>query len=181
MLQKLPVNNFKWIKHTSQFNEDFIKNYHEENDEGYFLEVDVQYIEKLHEIHDDFSFLPQTMKIDKSWKDCIANSHDKTEPVIHRRNLKQALNHGLVSKEVYIVNKFNENTWLKPYMNTDLRKKKRKNHFGKDIFKLLNNTDFAKSMENFRKDRDIKFVATERRRNYLVSEPRYHTATVVTE
>ena len=44
MLQKLPVNNFEWIEDTSQFNEDFIKIYNEESDEGYFLEVDVQYI-----------------------------------------------------------------------------------------------------------------------------------------
>ena len=43
--QKLPVNNFKWIKDTSQFNEDFIKNYDQESDEGYFLEIDVQYLE----------------------------------------------------------------------------------------------------------------------------------------
>ena len=41
MLQNLPVNNFEWIKDTSQFNEDFIKNYNKESDEGYFLEVDV--------------------------------------------------------------------------------------------------------------------------------------------
>ena len=38
----LPVNNFEWIEDTSQFNEDFIKNYIEENDEVYFLEVDIQ-------------------------------------------------------------------------------------------------------------------------------------------
>ena len=43
MSQKLRVNNFEWIKDTSQFNEDFIKNYDEERDEGYFLEVDFQY------------------------------------------------------------------------------------------------------------------------------------------
>ena len=42
MSQKLPVNNFEWIKDNSLFNEDFIKNYNEESDEGYFLEVDVQ-------------------------------------------------------------------------------------------------------------------------------------------
>ena len=42
MPQKLPVYNFEWIEHTSQFNEDFIKRYNEERDEGYFLEVDVQ-------------------------------------------------------------------------------------------------------------------------------------------
>ena len=46
MPQKLPVNNFKWINDTSQFNEDYIKKYNEESDEGYFLEVDVQYILK---------------------------------------------------------------------------------------------------------------------------------------
>ena len=62
MLQKLPVNNFEWIKDTSQFNEDFIKNYNEESDEGYFLEVDVQYLEKLHELH---NVLREGMKIEK--------------------------------------------------------------------------------------------------------------------
>ena len=49
MLQKLPVNKFEWIKDNSQFDEDFIKNYNEESDEGYFLEVDVQYYKKVHE------------------------------------------------------------------------------------------------------------------------------------
>ena len=48
MSQKLPVNNVKWIKDTSQFNEDFIKSYNEKSDEEYFFEVDVQYLEKLH-------------------------------------------------------------------------------------------------------------------------------------
>ena len=45
MLQKLPVNKFEWIENTSQFNKDFLKNYNEETDEGYFLEIDVQYPE----------------------------------------------------------------------------------------------------------------------------------------
>ena len=43
MSQKLPVNNFKWIEETSQFNKDFLKSYNEESNEKYFLEVDVQY------------------------------------------------------------------------------------------------------------------------------------------
>ena len=108
MSQKLPVNNFEWIKDTSQFNEDFIKNYNEESDEGYFLEVDVQYLEKLHELHNDLPFLPERMKIEKVEK-LVANLHDKTEYVIHIRNLKQALNHGLVLKKVHRVIKFNQN------------------------------------------------------------------------
>ena len=51
-----PVNNFDWIKYSYQFNEDFIKTYNEESDEGYFLGVDVQYIEKLHDLHNDLPF-----------------------------------------------------------------------------------------------------------------------------
>ena len=63
MSQKLTVNDFEWMKGTSQFNEDFIKNYSEESDEGSFLEVDVQYLEKLHKLHNDLIFSPERMKI----------------------------------------------------------------------------------------------------------------------
>ena len=95
MSQKLPVNNFEWIKDTFQFNEDFTKNYNEESDEGYFLEVDVQYLEKLHEPHNDLPFLPEKIKIEKVEK-LAANLHDKIEYVTHIRSLEQAFNHGLV-------------------------------------------------------------------------------------
>ena len=80
MPQKFPVNNFEEIKDTSQFIEDFIKNYNEERDEGYFLKVDVQYLEKLHELDNDLQFLPERMKIRKLEK-LVANLHDKTEYV----------------------------------------------------------------------------------------------------
>ena len=91
--EKLPVNNFEWIKDTSQFNEDFINNYNEESDEKYFFEVDIQYTEKLHD--NDLQFFPERIKIEKV-KMLVANLHDKIEYVIHTRNLMQALNHGLV-------------------------------------------------------------------------------------
>ena len=94
MSQNLPVNNFEWIKDTSQFNEDFIKNCNEESDEGYFVEVDVQYLEKLHELHNDLLFLPERMKIEKVEK-LVCNLHDKTEYVIYIRNSKQAINYYL--------------------------------------------------------------------------------------
>ena len=102
MSQKHSVNNFEWIEDTFQFNEDFIKNYNEESDEGYFLKVDVQYLEKLNELHNDLPFLPEGMKIEKVEK-LVANLHDKPEYIIHIRNLKQALNHGLVLKKVHKV------------------------------------------------------------------------------
>ena len=59
-------------------------------------------------------------------------------------------------------------------MNAELRKKA-KNDFEKDFFKLMNNTVFGKTMEHVRKHRDIKLVTTDKRRNQLVSEPYYHT------
>ena len=74
------------------------------------------------------------MKIEKVEK-LVANLYDKTEYIVHIRNLKQALNHGLVLKKVHRVIKFNQNAWLKPYidMNTDLRKNA-KADFDKDFF-----------------------------------------------
>ena len=56
MARKLQVNNFEWIEETPQFNEDFIKNFSKESDEGYILEFDVQYQKKLHELHNDLPF-----------------------------------------------------------------------------------------------------------------------------
>ena len=72
--------------------------------------------------------------------------------------------------------KVNEKAWLKPYfdMNTKLRQKAKKN-FEKDFFKVISNGVFGKTMKNVRQHRNIKLVTTERRRNYLVSEPNYHT------
>ena len=142
MSQKLRGNNFEWTKDASQFNGDLIKNYNEESDEEYFLEIDVHYLEKLHELHNDLPFLPERMKIEKV-KKLVTNLHDKTEHVIHIRNLKQVLNHGLLLKNVHRVIKFNQNVWLNPYIDiiTDLRKKA-KNDFKKDFFKLMNNAVF---------------------------------------
>ena len=65
-------------------------------------------------------------------------------------------------------------------MNTDLRKKAKKD-FGKVFLKLMNNAVFGKTMENMRKYKDIKIVITERRRNYLVPEPNFHTTKFFTE
>ena len=65
-------------------------------------------------------------------------------------------------------------------MWTHLRKKA-KDDFGKDLFKLMNNAVFEKTMENLRRHTDIKIIRTERWRNYLVSEPNYHTTKFFTE
>ena len=115
------------------------------------------------------------MKIEK-FKKLAANLHDKNKYVIHISYLKQALNNGLVLKKVHKVIKFNQNAWLKPYidMNTDLRKKA-KNYFEKDFFRLMNIADSGKAMDNVRKHWDIKLLTTKRRRNYLALEQKFFT------
>ena len=94
------------------------------------------------------------MKIEKVEK-LVADLHN--EYVIHQRNLKQTLNHVLVLKNLHRIIKFNQNAWLKPYidMNTDQRKKAKK-----DFFKLMNNAVFETRLENLRKHTDIKLVTT---------------------
>ena len=68
MFQTFQGDIFEWIEDTSKFNEDFIKNYNEKSEEGYFLEVDAQYPEKLHELYNDLPFLPERRKIEKVQK-----------------------------------------------------------------------------------------------------------------
>ena len=99
MPQKLLVNGFKLTEDISEIDESFIKSYSEEGGDGYFLEVDVQYSENLHNLHNDLPFLLIRMKTERIFK-IIGNLHDKTEYVIHKRNLKQALNRELVLKKV---------------------------------------------------------------------------------
>ena len=120
-------------KNILKFNEDFIKNYDEESGEGYILEVDVEYPKNVHDLHSDLPFLPERVKLNKCTK-LVCNVHDKNSYVVHIRALKQALNHGLILKKVYRVIQFNQEAWLKEYIdiNTELRKQA-KNDFENDF------------------------------------------------
>ena len=96
--------------------------------------------------------------------------------------MKKVLNHGLKLKKIHRGIEFNQKEWLKPYidMNTKLRKAA-KNDFEKDLFKLMNNSVFGKTVENIRKHRDIKLVTTDKKKSKLVSEPNYHTINLISE
>ena len=105
MSKKLPVNGFRWLDSDkiNEINEEFIKNYNENDNKGYILEVDIKYPKKLHELHNDLPFLSKRMKID-------------------------TLNHGLKLKKIHRVIDINQDEWLKSYidMNTELRKAAKK-------------------------------------------------------
>ena len=180
MSKKLPVNGFKWLdtlQTSNKRNEDFIKSHDENNDKCYILEVDVKYPKRLHKLHCDLPFLSERMEVNKC-KKLACNLFNKKKYFAHINALKQALNHGLKLKKIHRIIEFNKKEWLKPCIdiNTELRKAA-KNDFEKDLFKLMNNSVFGKTMENIRKHRDIKLVTTDKKRSKLVSEPNYHTIT----
>ena len=176
MSKKLPVNGFRWLDsdEINEINEEFIKNYNENDNKGYILEVGVKYPKRLHELHSDLLFLPERMEINKC-KKLVCNLSNKKKYVIHVNSLKEALNHGLKLTKIHRVIEFNQKEWLKPYidMNTELRKVA-KNGFEKDSV-------FGKTMKNIRKHRDIKLVTTDKKRSKLGSEPNYHTINLISE
>ena len=148
MSKKLPVNGFRWLDSDkiNEINEEFIKNYNENNNKGYIFKVDVRYPKRRHDLHSDLPFLSERIEINKC-KKLICNLSNKKKYVTHVNSLKQALNHGLTLKKIHRVIDFNQKEWLKPYidMNTELRKAA-KNDFEKDLFKLMNNSVFGKTM-----------------------------------
>ena len=89
MSQELPIDSFKWVKDLLEFNEKFMKNYDENSDKGYILEVDVQYPKNLHKLHSALQFLPERMKINKCSKLTCAVQNIENY-IIHIRALKQA-------------------------------------------------------------------------------------------
>ena len=180
MSKKLPANGFKWADN-NKINDEFIKNYNENDNKAYIREVDVKYLKKLQELHSHLLFLPERMEINNC-KKLICNLYNMKKYVVHINSLKQALNHGLKLKKIHRMIEFNQEAWLKPYidMNTELRKLAR-NDFEKDLFKLMNNSVYGKTMENIRTHRDIKLVTIDKKRSKLVSEPNYHTINLISE
>ena len=179
MTEKLPVRGFRWMDDISRMDEDFVRGYDKNDNKGYILEVDVDYPNELQNLHSDLPFLPERMVINNT-KKLECNLNDKKNYVVHINVLKQALDHGLKLRKVHRVIEFDQEAWLKEYIdvNAELRKKA-SNDFEKDFFKLMNNAVFGKTMENVRKHRDIKLVKTDKKRNTLVSKPNYHTMKLI--
>ena len=112
--QKLPVICFKWVKQKklTKINEDFIKNYDENSNNRYFLEVDIYYQKELFILHKYLPFLPERKKVEKVEK-MICSIEDRKKYVFHLRVLKQALNRGLILKKVHRIIQFKQKAWLK--------------------------------------------------------------------
>ena len=181
MSQFLPTGGFTWVDvSTKEDWADFILKQEDEQDEGYFLEVDLGYPEELHDLHKTYPCAPEKFKIEEKYlsehqkelgrgcgvkfgseKLCLTLL-DKEKYILHYRNLKQYLSLGLKLKKVHRVLKFEQSPWLKKYMdmNTQFRKEA-KNKFEVNLYKLMNNSVFGKTCEDIRNYNTIKIVQTE--------------------
>ena len=200
MIQKLPYRNLKW---DDKITEEDIINY-DNGRTGYILEVDLEYPKELHDLHNDYPLAPEVMNVkanmlsekqveiyklingskepkDEKTQKLILNLNDKSKYVVHIRTLQFYLKHGLKLKKIHRAIKF-EQEILKPYIefNTEKRKNAR-NDFEKDIFKLLNNAVFGKTMEDKRKHLDFEIVSDERRFMKCVNNPSFKHSHIINE
>ena len=170
MSEKLPTHGFKWL--TSGEMEKIYENRHNLNKIPCILEVDIDYPENLHDLHNDYPLCPEKVKCKNGVKKLIPNLRNKKKYVLHYKNLIQCLDMGLKVTCIHSGIKFVESEWMKPYIdkNTNLRAKA-KNNFEKDFFKLMNNSVFGKTMENIRNRVDVKLVNTKEKLRKLVAKP----------
>ncbi|KAJ8967216.1 hypothetical protein NQ317_001325 [Molorchus minor] len=190
MSQALPTNGFRWLPTDEIANLD-VMSVSDDSKVGYILEVDVQYPQELHDLHADLPFLVESIippgsksKLPK----LIPNLNNKKQYVVHYRNLKQAIDNGLILTKVHRVLTFSQLPWLKQYidLNTNMRNKAT-SKFEKDQYKLMNNAIFGKTMENVDNRRLIKLVThweSIRRStgaNALIAHPNFKTCSIFSE
>ena len=146
------------------------------------LEVDLEYPEELHDLHNEYPLAPERLEINKVEK-LIPNLNNKTSYVLHYKNLKLYESLGMKVTKIHRGTKFEESPWLKEYidMNTNLRAKA-KNEFEKDFFKLMNNSVFGKTMENIQKHVYIKLVNNNKKQaKKLAAKPNFERCTIFDE
>lgn len=188
----LPYSNFKLLNKLEINNLDICV-IPDDNEYGYILEVDLEYPEELHDLHNDLPFCPQKFipPGSKSPK-LIPNLYDKFRYVIHYVHLKHCLNHGLKLIAIHRAIQFKQSPFLKQYidLNTKLRQNA-KSAFEQDFFKLLNNSIFGKTLEDVEKRVEVKLVnqwydeKNKTKKCYsasqLIARPNFHSSSIFTE
>lgn len=177
MSRPLPLNSFAWIDdvHRRQRLLNDISQIPDDSREGYIFEVDVEYPQHLHDPHSDLPFLPisQTPPCSKYTK-LMTTLQDKTKYICHYTTLKQAIRNGLIVTKVHRILQFQQEAWLKTYIDLNSRNRQAAtNEFEKNFFKLMNNAVFGKCMENVRNRMNMEIVSCPKRLKKLISKPTF--------
>ena len=203
MSMKLPIGKVKWIKEI--LTEKMIMDWNENDDNAYILEVDLEYPKEIQDEQADYPLAPENMKVeekllskhqrelhrhyyngkearDEKQPKLILNQMDKTNYVVHIKALQFYLQKGMKIKQVHRGVKFKQRCWLKPWIDFNTEKRKvAKSDFEKDMFKLMNNAVYGKTMENVRNHIDFELVSTQERIQKCINNPNYKGCNIINE
>ena len=194
MMSALPHSDFRYEEppHSEEELMDFlcyVQALPDDGPDGMMIRVDLDYPEHLHELHSDLPLCPQKEKIPYEMLSPLQHTmHEKfgIKPevgeklinslgpriryVLDYRMLKLAMELGLICTRVHDVLAYTQKAWLRPYieLNTRLRAAS-KSDFEKDLFKLMNNAIYGKTMENVRDRVQIKLIAPGDNRDYAAN------------
>ena len=197
MIQYLPTGGFEWLTEK----EVDLSKYNDESEKGLILEVDLEYPEELHDLHNDYPLAAEKIKVTEDMlspycreiaekfkvkvglvKKLVPTLSNKERYVLHYRNLQLYMSLGLKLTKIHRALEFNQSPWLKPYIDFNTKKRaEAKNSFEKDFFKLMNNSVFGKTMENLRKRQDIKLVTDKEQLLKWASKPTFISSKIFNE
>ena len=197
MIQYLPTGGFKWLTEE----EVDLSKYNDESKKGLILEVDLEYPEELHDLHNDYPLAAEKIKVTEDMlspycreiaekfkvkvgmvKKLMPTLSNKEKYVLHYRNLRLYMSLGLKLTKIHRALEFNQSPWLKPYIDFNTKKRaEAKNSFEKDFFKLMNNSVFGKTMENLRKRQDIKLITDKEKLLKWASRPSFISSKIFNE
>ena len=200
MSRYLVTGHFRWMTDKEISKIDLAK-YKENSKKGLILEVDLEYPQELHDLHNDYPLACEKVKVFKDMlsryckkiaekynisigqvNKLIPTLNSKEKYVLPHRNLQLYIDLGLKLTKVHRVLEFNQSPWLKQYIDFNIEKRKQaKNSSEKDFFKLMNNSVFGKTMENLRKRVDIRLVTDEKKLLKLTSKPTYVSSKIFNE
>ena len=190
MSEYLPYEGFKWLKNSDGFDVNSIS---EKSPIGYILNVNLKYSDELHESHNEYQLASEKLAVpydmlsyyckkiaDKyrikveDVKILIPNLGNKTNYVLHYRDLQLYLFLGMKLTKIHRVSKFKQSDWMKNYIEFyNEERKNAVNSFEKDFFKLMANSVYGKIKENLRKIIKVRLVTNEKYFLKYTSKPTY--------
>lgn len=189
--EHLPCSNFTWLTDAQIEQFDVMDICSQDGEIGYILECDIHYPNSLHEWHNCFPFLVENIVSPASngkVKKLIPNFFDKERYVVHYKTLYQALKYGLILKKIHRILSFKQSKWIAPYIEQNTRRRQNsRNNFEKNLYKLLNNCIFGKSMESVEKRKDIRLLkrwdsnGKSKGASYYISNPRFKSFSIFDE
>ena len=198
MSQPLPNGEFEWVEDVDNIT---LEDYLGDDGRGMVLEVDLEYPNELHDLHNGYPLAPESKEIDSSMlsdyakniaekfqltiggvRKLITSLGPRKKYVLHVRNLKLYTDLGMKLTKVHRAVTFKQACWLKDYIdfNTKMRSTS-KNTFEKNFFKLMNNSIYGKTMENLRKRVDVKLVSSKDDLVKLVASPCFQSHRIMNE